>query len=152
MTGVSASQTLIPMDMIQVQEKDNITIDNSQAMWNYKNLNILGQYPVDKEAQNLPLDSIQKIQKALTLTTKVVSWTGYISPAQQDKPYLEQYDKIQQGLVEGRLRLIDQQKHFCSSIGKLMVFVTFGQMLYKLNPRYNYLKGQINVVSTNKNS
>ena len=144
MLGVGANQTqLVDIFSDSRQLSNQVTVDMSQAMWRYKNLNLIGTLPVAEQAQNLPLDSIDKIQEVVQLSTTVKTWTGYISPQQQDKDSVLKYNEIQQGLTQGYLSLIDQQKHFCSDKGKLMVVLVYGQMLYKLNPRYKYLKEQL---------
>lgn len=146
MTGISAQNAEFNTQILFTEQNNTVSVDMSEAMWRYKNLNKIGDCPVEQQAQNLPLDSIDKIQRALVLQTTVKTWTGYLSPKEEDKQSVQQYNKIQQGLIDGSLSFIDQQKHFCSDLGKIMILITYGQLQYKLNQRYKYLKGQIDVV------
>lgn len=147
MVGVSAEQATFSNWIQQNQQKKALSVDMSQAMWKYRNLKQFAGIPLDQQAKDLPVDNLQQVQKALELKTDVKTWTGYLSPQSQDRQNVQHYNKIQQGLAKGTIRLFDQQKHFCSSVNKILVLITYGQLKYVLNPRYKYLRGQINVTS-----
>lgn len=147
MQGISAEQTILPdFTLSEFSSVDNsLSIDMSEQMWKYKNLKEFKGCPVQSQAQDLPVESIDKLERALQLKTKVYTWTGYISPLDEDIQNVHQYNRIQQGLNEGKFSILDQQKHFCGSLNKILVLIVYNQLSYTLHPRYKYLKEQLHV-------
>lgn len=117
-----------------------VTADTSQQMWDYRNRNKFRDIPVAKGAVDLPVNSLQELQHALQLKAVSKVWVGYISPAQQDVNYVQAYQQLKQRQDIGQLVIIDQDRQFCPGLNKYMVLVTYSEMAYQLNPRFQFLK------------
>ena len=114
--------------------------DNGTLMWEYLNEGSIRGIPVEPQAQGLSVSSAQDLQEALALQTDINVWTGYISPQEQDKTSLTQYQAIKNQELKGSFIIFSQQREFCPHQGKFLMLVIYGKMSYKLNPRFKYLK------------
>lgn len=119
-------------------------VDMSNDFWDYRNRGKFFGVPVQQEAKNLLVDNMEELNKALQYRPNVKIWSGYISPQEQDKEYLQQYKNIKQAQAQGVVQVLQEQKQFCPSMNKFLVFVTYNEISVDLNPRFNHLKESIN--------
>ena len=141
MEGIPANKASICKDFFASdQQISSLKVDNSQQMWEYKNRNRLNGYPVSQNASNLYVNNVDQLKEALQPVYDIKMWTGYLSPQKQDEKYIQQYRDIIQASCDSTINILEEEKHFRSDIGKVMVIMTYAQIKMQLNPRYEYLK------------
>lgn len=121
-------------------EENNLSVDLSQNMWEYRNRDKFNGIPVEEEARQLLVNSTQELDRALQPVSSIGTWVGYISPEEDDKKYLQEYNNIKQRQIQGEIYIISQDKQFCPSLNKFLLFVTYNEVQMGLNPRYKHLK------------
>lgn len=147
MDSVSAEKARIQesyLETIQEQFQPSISIDNSSAMWEYRNRGTIDGIPVSEDARHLYVNSMQQVRDATQLVMETHVWTGYISPKQQDKKTVKEYEDLLKQISNNQSIIIDQEKHFCADIGKLMLIITYADVKKTLHPRYAHLKEEVN--------
>lgn len=122
------------------EEVQKPTVDMSQQMWDYKNRGIYQGIPVEDEAKDLLVNSVDQLQQVLQPKTSAVVWTGYISPQEADQKYVKQYQEIKQKQVQGRISILHENTQFCPSLNKFLILITYMNVQLGLNPRYKHLK------------
>ena len=143
-------QSIGPQKAIIFQNRDfdmppapNPAGDSSKYLWQYRNLKSVSGIPVQKEAQDLPVQNFQQLQQALQLNTDTKVWVGYLSPQQEDKSSLQKYEEIKSLQVQGSVFIQQQERHFCPGLNKFLIMLVYSQCKYTLNPRYKYLKEEL---------
>lgn len=124
----------------QKPEDTGLSVDTSQDMWEYRNRDRFNGVPVEEQARQLLVNNTQELQHALQPVSSIGTWVGYISPQQNDKKYLSEYNDIKQRQVQGQIYIISEDKQFCPSLNKFLLFVTYNEVQMGLNPRYKHLK------------
>ena len=141
MTAVGPEDTALAPELQQkLQQESQLSVDRSQQLWDYRNRNTFMGLPVAQQAQDLLVDKSAQLSKALQLNTKAGAWTGYISPLDQDKKYLQEYTQLKQKEQEGFIMILQENTQFCPSLNKFLVFITYMNVQLGLNPRYSHLK------------
>lgn len=121
-------------------EQKGLSVDLSQNMWEYRNRDRFNGIPVQQQARKLLVNSTQQLDHALQPISSIGTWVGYISPQKEDEKYLSQYNAIKQKQVQGKIYIIAQDKQFCPSLNKFLLFITYDEVQMGLNPRYKHLK------------
>lgn len=136
---------LFQLDQKKLEEQaPSVVVDLSQNMWDYRNRGKFNGVPVEEDAKQLLVNTSQQLQNALQPVSNVKTWTGYISPQNDDKKYLQEYAQIKQREIQGQIYIMSQDKQFCSSLNKFLLFVTYNEVQMGLNPRYRHLKESTN--------
>lgn len=127
---------------IQPQEpkEEPVTVDRSQSLWDYRNRNTYNGMPVAPQARNLMVDNADQLNRALQPKGTSGVWVGYISPLDEDKQYLDSYAKLKEQETQGSIFILQENKQFCPSLNKILVFITYLKVQMDLNPRYEHLK------------
>lgn len=128
------------------QQEDPLTsaVDMSQQLWQFKNRHTFRGSPVQRESQNILTENYRQLQEAMQLIGQTKVWTGYISPQQADKDSLQQYSQLKKKEGNQQVYIITEDKQFCPSLNKFLVLITYCQLKYALNPRYDFLKENYN--------
>lgn len=143
MHSISAQNTSTSVDYFETHQESpeaSISLDNSKAMWEYKNRAILDGIPVEDQAQHLFVDSVQEVRDATQTSFNIKVWSGYLSPKDEDKNDIDAYSKIMQDVAQNKCVILQQEKHFCPDLGKIMVLLIYAFVYKKLHPRYEHLK------------
>ena len=140
MKGIGADQTLLADQPYIDQAQLGLTVQNSQVMYDYKKNNTWNGVPVQDQARDLPIDNADLLIGALKLNQRAKVWTGYISPQESDRKYVEEYAQLKQSQSQGQLVIYTQDKQFCPSLNKFLILLTYAEVSYGLNERYKYLK------------
>lgn len=124
----------------QEQQQEVPIVDMSQDMWDYKNRNTFAGMQLTDQAKNLMVNSREELQKALQPVTTSGVWTGYLSPDEADKQYVQKYAQLKQKQTQGQIQIVSQNLQFCPSLNKFLVLITYMNVHLGLNPRYQHLR------------
>lgn len=147
MNSISAKDAFISPQYFQEADQNSTqkdSLDNSMAMWEYRNRNTIDGVPVDQTARDLYINNIEQAREATQTLVAMHVWTGYISPKEQDLKSRLQYQNLMQDSANNKIFIIQQQKYFCADIGKVMYIVTYAEVSKHLHPRYSHLKQENN--------
>ena len=129
---------------VQQQLQDVPIVDMSQQMWDYKNRDTFEGLQLTDEAKNLMVNSAEELQKALQPVTASNVWTGYLSPEESDKKYVQKYAEIKEMQTQNLIQITSETVQFCPSLNKFLVLITYVKVRLGLNPRYKHLKENTN--------
>lgn len=127
----------------QNTQKNTLKVDMSGRMWQYRNKNSIQGIPVSQQAQDLPLNTFQQVMQALYIKYTAKVWTGYLSPDKQDIQSSKQYAQLKSKQLGNTIFVLNQERHFCASLNKVMIILTYTELSYQLHQRFKYLKQEL---------
>lgn len=116
--------------------------DIGNPLWYYINEGTIRGIPVADDAIGLPIDRDELLDVAFILRRTPRSKIFWMSP--EDADSIKMYDKLLTEQAEGKLVIIDELKQYDQSKCKFMVWLRYDELLYELNPRFAYLREEIN--------
>lgn len=141
MQSIGADKAKLAQPMYwDIPQKEQAFIDRSQQLWEFKNRHTFRGSPVQQASQNLLSQNYKQIQQAMQPVGQTCVWTGYISPEQSDKNSLLEYSQLKRKEGNQQVYIITQDKQFCPSLNKFLILLTYCQLRYALNPRFDFLK------------
>ena len=126
----------------QENSTSGVILDPASSLWEYHNQGTLHGVPVADNAVGLPIDKESLLDVALTLKRTPRSKIFWMSP--EDEESIKLYDKLLAAQSENQLVIIDELKQYDASKCKFMVWLRYDELLYELNPRFEYLREELN--------
>ena len=125
----------------EMQEQAQIsTIGNE--LWSYHNEGRIHGIPVEDNAIGLPIDRDDMLDVAFLLKRIPKSKIFWMSP--EDEESIKLYDDLLTQQADGRLIIVDELKQYDTSKCKFMVWLRYDELSYELNPRFDYLREELN--------
>ena len=115
--------------------------DIGNALWYYHNEGTIRGIPVADNAVGLPIDREDLLDVAFILKRTPRSKIFWMSP--EDEESIKLYDKLLSAQAEGRLVIIDELKQYDMNKCKFMVWLRYDELLFELNPRFEYLREEL---------
>lgn len=126
----------------QENSTTGVISDVGNALWYYHNEGTIRGIPVADNSIGLPIDREDLLDVAFILRRTPRSKIFWMSP--EDEESIKLYDKLLNAQAEGRLVIIDELKQYDMNKCKFMVWLRYDELLYELNPRFEYLREELN--------
>lgn len=141
---VVSSEEALLTETPQSQENSTsgVISDIGNALWYYHNQGTIRGIPVADNSIGLPIDREDLLDVAFILRRTPRSKIFWMSP--EDEESIKLYDKLLNAQAEGRLVIIDELKQYDMNKCKFMVWLRYDELLYELNPRFEYLREELN--------
>lgn len=110
------------------------------ALWMYQHEGLINGIPVERASAGLSIESDEMLYTAFVLDRKPCSVVIELKP--KDKEGQAEYDAILDRAYKGEIILVDEIKQFDAANSCFLVFVRYDEVMYKLHPRFNYLRGE----------
>ena len=141
-TTVSLKDALLSDPPTEQQDKDNPITEIGNALWSYHNEGRIRGIPVADNSIGLPIDRDDMLDVAFTLKRTPKSKVFWMSPEEEDA--IKMYDKLLEEQADGRIIIVDELKQYDTSKCKFMVWLRYDELLFELNPRFDYLREELN--------
>ena len=115
--------------------------DAGNALWAYHNEGTIRGIPVAANAVGLPIDKEAMLDVAFLLRRTPRSKIFWMSP--EDEESIKLYDDLLAQQAEGKLIIVDELKQYDMNKCKFMVWLRYDELLYELNPRFEYLREEL---------
>lgn len=138
----SEEATLTETPNQQENSTTGVISDVGNALWYYHNEGTIRGIPVADNSVGLPIDREDLLDVAFILRRTPRSKIFWMSP--EDEESIKLYDKLLNAQAEGRLVIIDELKQYDMNKCKFMVWLRYDELLYELNPRFEYLREELN--------
>lgn len=140
---VVSSQEAVLTETPNQQENSTsgVISDIGNALWYYHNEGTIRGIPVADDSIGLPIDREDLLDVAFILRRTPRSKIFWMSP--EDEESIKLYDKLLNAQAEGRLVIIDELKQYDMNKCKFMVWLRYDELLYELNPRFEYLREEL---------
>jgi len=125
----------------QQNSTSGVISDIGNALWYYHNEGTIRGIPVADDSIGLPIDREDLLDVAFILRRTPRSKIFWMSP--EDEESIKLYDKLLNAQAEGRLVIIDELKQYDMNKCKFMVWLRYDELLYELNPRFEYLREEL---------
>ena len=139
---VSLEDIHLPEPPIEHQDGTSTVSSVGNDLWFYHNRGVLHGIPVADDAVGLPLDREDMLDVVFLLKRTPKSKIFWISPEEADS--IKMYDGLLQEQADGKLIILDELKQYDTSKCKFMVWVRYDELVYELNPRFEYLREELN--------
>ena len=138
---------LIAMDEAEVLDEDSITVPREKdsgitsegnMLWSYRQEGRIGNIPVAEEDRNLKVDNDELLTAAFELDQRPRSLLLNMSPG--DEEGCSKYDELLERAYNGEIIIVEELKQFDPSRGAFVVWVRYNKVLWRLHPRFHYLR------------
>ena len=124
----------------QEKQDSSVNLEAGNDLWCYQTMHTFMGTPVAQEAQDLPIDSEELLRRALSLHRTPKSVVLRITP---DSPEgNDKYAELLRKQAEGEIVITGEERNFDAAKSGYIVWVTYDELLYVLNPRYAFLKNE----------
>lgn len=137
MQSVGPDQARFEQD---TQLQQTFAVDRSQQLWEFNTRHTVSGVPVNSQDTNIAIQKAQQLQQAFEPNVQLQVWTGYISPAQEDKQSLNKYTAIKRAESQRKAYIVSQDKQFCPTLNKFLILLVYCNVQMSLNPRYDFLR------------
>jgi len=139
---VSLREALLSEPPTEEQKKqENAITDIGNALWSYLNEGRIRGVPVADSDLALPIDRDDLLDVAFQLQRTPKSKIFWMSP--EDEESIKLYDKMLSEQADGRIIIVDELKQYDANKCKFMVWVRYDELLFVLNPRFDYLREEL---------
>jgi hypothetical protein len=118
--------------------------DIGNALWSYHNEGTIRGIPVADDAVGLPIDRDDSLDVYFQLKRTPCFKLLWMSPDKEDDEATKTYNKLLEAQAEGRLVIIEEAKQYDMTKSKFMVWIRYDELVYELNPRFAYLREELN--------
>lgn len=112
--------------------------DPANPLWEYHNLGTVDGWPVDEDAKGLPLDKGEKLAMALYPEMTPDSELLIIAPDNPDG--LKRYNELKRLEADKKIIITGDAAQYDAAKSGYVVWIKYCKVLYKLRPRFEYLK------------
>jgi hypothetical protein len=138
---VSLQDASLVDEPVKAEQTQNVLTDAGNALWSYHNEGTIRGIPVADNAVGLPIDKESMLDVAFNLKRTPRSKIFWMSPEDEDS--IKLYDGLLSQQAQGRLVIVDELKQYDMNKCKFMVWVRYDELLFELNPRFEYLREEL---------
>lgn len=139
---VSIDEVMLSESPFKEEKAENQISTVGNELWSYHNEGRIHGIPVAENAVGLPIDRDDMLDVAFTLKRVPKSKIFWMSP--EDGESIKLYDAMLAQQADGQLIIIDELKQYDTSKCKFMVWLRYDELSYELNPRFDYLREELN--------
>lgn len=139
---VSIDEVMLSESPFKEEKAENQISTIGNELWSYHNEGRIHGIPVADNAVGLPIDRDDMLDVAFTLKRVPKSKIFWMSP--EDEESIKLYDAMLAQQADGQLIIIDELKQYDTSKCKFMVWLRYDELSYELNPRFDYLREELN--------
>ena len=139
---VSIDEVMLSESPFKEEKAENQISTIGNELWSYHNEGRIHGIPVVDNAVGLPIDRDDMLDVAFTLKRVPKSKIFWMSP--EDEESIKLYDAMLAQQADGQLIIIDELKQYDTSKCKFMVWLRYDELSYELNPRFDYLREELN--------
>lgn len=139
---VSIDEVMLSESPFKEEKTENQISTIGNELWSYHNEGRIHGIPVADNAVGLPIDRDDMLDVAFTLKRVPKSKIFWMSP--EDEESIKLYDAMLAQQADGQLIIIDELKQYDTSKCKFMVWLRYDELSYELNPRFDYLREELN--------
>ena len=139
---VSIDEVMLSESPFKEEKAENQISTIGNELWSYHNEGRIHGIPVADNAVGLPIDRDDMLDVAFTLKRVPKSKIFWMSP--EDEESIKLYDAMLAQQADGQLIIIDELKQYDTSKCKFMVWLRYDELSYELNPRFDYLREDLN--------
>ena len=125
-------------DNDQQKHKNNIVVQQGEALWSYRYENKINGIVVADADRDLAIERDDQLPERFRPHFVPRSKIFWLSP--DDTEQNDEYEKLLKDVYDGKAIIRDEQKQYDSAKGKFMVWIRYDEVCYELHPRFSYLK------------
>ena len=132
MTG--ASDTQISTIDFQTPQASGL----NHNLWSYHKNGTINGVPVNQSDKGLNITSQSQLSNAFQLAQDIQVWSGWLAP--QYPQQLKQYQEIKQREAQNKCIILDQKLQFSSTKDAYLALLTYANIQFVLDNRYDFYK------------